>query len=418
MSDRLPNKEEQDIQFEEWKSSQAFEEVDTEEVKESLISELEFLSKMSVEEYTLWRKWREIQEKYPVKKITVNPFFVDDKEVIYHPYLLTLKDNIWIPESPEDYKKLQPTLILANGDKRLTSIWQTLRIFIHTQHNNRNIGRNLLFVSVDKITGKYLGIIACSSDFMDLTPRDKYIGWTREQRTDDRMINHTTIGSTIVPTQPLGYNFLGGKLLALLIISNVVEDVWNSRYSDKLVGITTTSLYGSFSQYQRLRYWTKRGHSAGSIRFEPSSEKVNLAKKWLKYYHPQRYWEWYKATSKDDRMPLKRDYKQRSLAFIYRQLDIDKSLIETNHQRGIYFCPLFKNTNEFLRQEINEDKLERKFDNNIESLVDIWKENYAKKRINQLIKDGRYNTEVLFYHGIIGKSWEETREKYLREVGR
>ena len=41
-----------------------------------------------------------------------------------------------------------------------------------------------------------------SSDFLDLTPRDNYIGWERVAKTQ-RMINHTCIGSTIVPIQPL-----------------------------------------------------------------------------------------------------------------------------------------------------------------------------------------------------------------------
>ena len=39
------------------------------------------------------------------------------------------------------------------------------------------------------------------------------------------MINHTCIGSTIV-LQPLGYNLVGGKLLALLCLSDTVEKTW------------------------------------------------------------------------------------------------------------------------------------------------------------------------------------------------
>ena len=49
---------------------------------------------------------------------------------------------------------------------------------------------------------KYLGVTCMSSDFLDLTPRDEYIGWDRVAKTQ-KMINHTCIGSTIVPIQPL-----------------------------------------------------------------------------------------------------------------------------------------------------------------------------------------------------------------------
>ena len=95
-----------------------------------------------------------------------------------------------------------------------------------------------------------------------------------------------------------------------------------------------------------------------------------------------------------------------------------KEYIETNHQRGIYFCTLFKNTNEFLRDEISSDKLVKRFDNSVEALTDIWKEKYAKKRVNKLISENRLKNDILFYDGMIGETWEESRELYLKEVGR
>ena len=49
--------------------------------------------------------------------------------------------------------------------------------------NNSNIGRQLFFIVKDNITGKYLGVICISGDFMDLGPRDKAIGWERNAKT-------------------------------------------------------------------------------------------------------------------------------------------------------------------------------------------------------------------------------------------
>lgn len=405
-----------DKQYEEWLSHQRLESPSTEEVREILTSELSMLSKMSVEEYTLYRKWKEIQERYPSEDNRVNTFFDIDEKTKYEE-LEKVKSNIWIPESPEDYKKLDPTLIWTDKDKNLMSIWNILRTFTSTMLNNPNIGRSLFFISVDEVTGKYLGVICCSSDFMDLTPRDKYIGWSRDIKTTKKMINHTTIGSTIVPVQPLGFSFVGGKLLALQTISDITEDAWNKRYGDKLVGYTTTSLYGSFSQYQNLKYWTKRGHTSGSIKFEPSKETVKIIRKWLKFNYPRRYWEWYHA-KKEHGLPLKRDHKQRSLSFAYKCLNIPKELTESHHQRGIYFCPLFTNTNEYLRMEIDESGLIRRFDNNCRLLSNLWKEKYASKRIKTLLKDDRYSTETLFYDDLIYSSWADTKEKYLKHVGR
>jgi len=405
-------KGELNIQYKEWHNKQEPKSIDKQELKELLTDELTFLSKMSAEEYTLYRKWQEIQRKYPV--IKKNPFF-DDISSSYSD-VTKVKEWMWIPESPEDYLKLEP-VVLWTMKHDVAKTWTILRTFTSTMLNNPNIGRNLRFVVMDNVTGKYLGVICLSSDFMDLTPRDKYIGWSREIKTTKKMINHTSIGSTIVPTQPLGFSYVGGKLLALLTISSVCEDAWNERYNDKLIALTTTSLYGSFSQYQNLRYWNKRGHSAGSIKFEPSKDTVMCVREWLKSNHPRKYWEWYEAKNPQG-LPLKRDHKQRSLSFAYKELKIPKELFQTDHKRGIYSCMLFKNSCEFLRMEIEEKDLVRRFDNSVGSLVDIWKERYAKKRLVNLMKDGRYNTNVLFYDDMIGSSWIDTKNKYLKEVGR
>jgi len=252
--------------YDAWYKQQTFKDIPDDEVKDRLVTDLSFVSKLTVEEYTLYRKWLEIQEKYPNKAANtgINSFFdsINDEPTSY-PEVQCIKDNIWIPKEQDDYLKLTPCITYCKGDDVKT--WNVLRTFLSTMLNNSNIGRNLRFIVSDEVTGKYLGVICLSSDFLDLTPRDKYIGWSREIKTQGRMINHTAIGSTIVPTQPLGFNYVGGKLLALLTVSDVLEQTWNERYKDVLAGITTTSLYGSFSQYQNLSYWNKRGHSAGSI---------------------------------------------------------------------------------------------------------------------------------------------------------
>jgi hypothetical protein len=260
-----------------------------------------------------------------------------------------------------------------------------------------------------------------SSDFLDLTPRDNYIGWQREPKTQ-RMINHTCIGSTIVPIQPLGYNLVGGKLLALLCLSDTVEKTWEHQYKDKLVGVTTTSLYGKtkeipLSQYDRLKYWKKMGWTAGSVSYEPTLNTRKMIQAWLMKNHTYKYFEWYVA-KKDTGQPHKRDHRNRSHTFTYNQLGIDKKLIKSEHARGIYFGELFNNTNEFLREEISVDKLERRFDNSVEALTDIWKNKYAKKRLASLKKQNRVSKETHFYDDIIYMSWQETKDKYLPQVGR
>jgi len=422
-------------QWKEWQDSNPLDKIpniDTDKLRDVVIKDLSFVSVMNVKEYTLYQKWCEVHQKYPT--IETNSFF-DDRPALADPeqgaIIQEVKNNFWNPEDPMEYLNLEPELIYTDIEnegkvdsvtgKKLPAIWNTLRTFLSTMKNNSNIGRNLYFLIRDKKTKKYLGVTCMSSDFLDLTPRDKYIGWEREAKTQ-RMINHTCIGSTIVPIQPLGYNLVGGKLLALLCLSNTVEKEWERQYKDKLVGITTTSLYGKtktipLSQYDRLDHWKKMGWTAGSVSFETERSTRKLIQQWLMKNHTRKYFEWYIA-KKPSGQPHKRDHRNRSHTFTYSQLGIDKKLIKSEHARGIYFSELFKNTKEYLREEIKEDKLVKAFDNSTEALTHIWKTKYAKKRIESLITQGRVSKESHFYDDIIYLNWEETKKKYLFQVGR
>ena len=332
-----------------------------------------------------------------------------------------IKENIWIPQDAQDYINLKPVLIYTPQFK-LQETWNTVRNFTSTMKNNSNIGRNLSYLVQDDVSGKYLGVICISSDFLDLTPRDKVIGWDRDVKTNQGMINHTAIGSTIVPLQPLGFNYVGGKLLALMCLTDKVQQDWKKQYGDTLVGVTTTSLYGQnkaggLSQYDNLKHWKKMGYTSGSVSYETRKPTVKLMLDWLKKNHTRKYFEWY-AAKKESGQPYKRDHKNRSYTFTYSKLNVPKELIRSEHQRGIYFSPLYNNTPEFLRGEITEDKLVKSFDTSYEYLVDLWKNKYAANRIKNLIATDRVSTETLFYDDLIFMSWEETKTKYLPQVGR
>ena len=418
----IPSVDEQWDQWQLLNDPTRFEHIDTEKLKQSLTEELTYASQMDVREYTLYQKWCEVHEKYPtVVRTTI--FGDEENQLIDHSQLEiieTVKKNFWMPKNPDDFENLKPKLVLANENK--TDIWNTIRTFSSTMKNNSNIGRNLYYTVVDEVTGNYLGVICISSDFLDLTPRDNAIGWSRDVKTQQSMINHTAIGSTIVPLQPLGFNYMGGKLLALLCLSDTVQKDWKKKYGDVLVGVTTTSLYGNtksngLSQYDGLEHWNKMGFSSGSVAFEPTRKTMNRVFDWIKENYPRKYFEWWEAKNPQG-LPLKRDHKNRSLNFAYPKLEIPKNLIRTEHQRGIYFSPLYNNTNEFLRKEIGEEQLVKSFDTSEETLTNIWKTKYAKGRISMLKKKNNVSYETLFYDDLIFLSWEQTKDKYLPQVGR
>ena len=417
-----------DDQWDVWQKQnpiKSFEHIDTEKLVKILTSDLTYASSMDVKEYTLYQKWCEIKERYPTepKSIIENDMSKISNVLIdveQERLINKLKNKFWMPQEPDDYAKLQPVMKLHNGD--LAEKWNAIRTFSSTMKNNSNIGRNLFYTIEDEVTQRYLGVICISSDFLDLTPRDNAIGWSRDVKTSQGMINHTAIGSTIVPLQPLGYNYMGGKLLALLCLADTVQKDWKERYGDVLVGVTTTSLYGNtksngLSQYDGLEHWNKMGFSSGSVAFEPSRATKKMIFDWLKENHTKKYFEWWEAKNKQG-LPLKRDHKNRSLHFAYPKLGIPKELTRTEHQRGIYFSPLYDNTSEYLRKEIGDDKLVKSFDTSLEALTNIWKTKYAKGRISMLKKKNTVSYEALFYDDLIKMSWEETKAKYLTQVGR
>ena len=413
--------EEQWKKWSEANPSNKFEHIDEANMKEILIKDLTYASQMDVREYTLYQKWCEVKERYPVQEVSTlygqETQMVDPEQ---RKLVDKVKSNFWMPQGPDDYEKLKPVMVLSNGPD--AERWNAIRTFSSTMKNNSNIGRNLFYVLTDEVTNKYLGVICISSDFLDLTPRDKAIGWSRDVKTQQHMINHTAIGSTIVPLQPLGFNYMGGKLLALMCLSDTVQTDWKRQYGDVLVGVTTTSLYGNtksggLSQYDGLEHWNKMGFSSGSVAFEPSRATKKLVFDWIKENDTRKYFEWWEAKNQQG-LPLKRDHKNRSLNFAYSKLGIPKQLIRTEHQRGIYFSPLYNNTNEYLRKEITDEALVKSFDTSEEALSIIWKAKYAKGRIRQLQKKNNVSYETLFYDDLIELSWEDTKAKYLPQVGR
>ena len=400
------------------------------ELRDLIIKDLSYVSKMGVEEYTLYQKWLEIQMKYPTQEVST--LFGVEQQLTNpdHDKLITeSKNNIWFPEDPMDFEKLEPELVYTDNIKSTQSAgtliekWNCVRTMTSTMKNSSNIGRNLHYLVRDRVTGKYLGVICITGDFIDLTPRDEHIGWEREFKTNSGKLNNSAIGSTIVPLQPLGFNYTGGKLLALLCLSDDIQRQWKENYGDVLVSVTTTSLYGKaktggLSQYDRLKHWKKCGYSKGSLSYELTKETEKEMLKYAEKHYNDRYFLLYVA-KRENGQTLKRDHRNRMRQFIYSKLDIPKDIIKSDHQRGIYWASLYDNSREFLRGEIDESKLVKSIDTSTEALSELWKERYARKRITNLVNNDRTNlNETLFYDELCYLTWDECKEKYLSEVGR
>ncbi len=388
---------------------------DTEKAK--LIENMDYLMTMSVQEQTLYKKWVELQE----------PSMIQAKAQIASYY-----DSQWKPTdinnkelTIKEIESLDPYVEIVEDPKESTK-WAAVRRMIHTMDFTANPGRNVKINVKDRVSGKLLGQISLASDVTAMGVRDNFIGWTKDNKFVDGKLNNTTIASTIVCTQPLGYNFLGGKLIAMMTTVPEVRNYWKEKYKNVLIAVGTTSLYGIHSQYNGIPLFKTLGESAGKISLKPDDKFYDPWHQWIKENHA----DWYAENITEERarnganMGYDRNgpvsgIKQKILGKIFKECGIKATEYHHGFKRGVYFAMMYENGNEFLRNEITEDKLiiKDKFKQGTEYINKWWKK-HAISRYTKLHDEGRIKPEHLFYIDAIGISWEEMKAKYLSEVGR
>ena len=385
--------------------------------KAKLKENMDYLMTMSVQEQTLYKKWVELQE----------PNMIQAKSQIASYY-----DTQWKPTdinnkelTIKEIELLDPYVEIVDDPKESTK-WAAVRRMIHTMDFTANPGRNVKINVKDRVSGKLLGQISLASDVTAMGVRDNFIGWTKDNKFVDGKLNNTTIASTIVCTQPLGYNFLGGKLIAMMTTTPEVRAYWKSKYDNVLIAVGTTSLYGIHSQYNGIPLFKTLGESAGKISLKPDDKFYDPWHQWIKENRAQ----WYKDNISDERArnganmgyeangPVS-GIKQKILSAIFKECGIKATEYHHGFKRGVYMAMMYENGCEYLRNEITEDKLilKDKFKQGTEYINKWWKK-HAISRYTKLHDEGRIKPEHLFYIDAIGISWEEMKAKYLSEVGR
>ena len=136
--------------------------------------------------------------------------------------------------------------------------WETLMSITSSHINISPVGRNVKLAVKERNTGKYLGFIRIGSPVINCRPRNAMLGQVFTQKPEwGKAFNNTTMmGFVIVPAQPFGFNYLGGKLLAAICCSHTVREIINKKYNMNLCLFETTSLYGSTkssSQYDGMK---------------------------------------------------------------------------------------------------------------------------------------------------------------------
>jgi len=382
-------------------------EVSIDDAKQRFIDNMDMLKAMPVQTQTLYKKWKEVRGHYANK--------VDASRVV--------KAKIWTPtdimnkeQTVREIEALQPRIRYVPAKTQDEVDWLMLRIFSHTMEFDQNPGRFVKFLVYDEVSGKYLGAVSLGSDVIAITCRDEWIGWDKDTKLKGKL-NNSAIGTCIMATQPFGYNFLGGKLVASLLTTSVVADAWEKLYNNKLAGLTTTSLYGGHSMYQRIPFWKEMGLSKGAISIKPDDDVYDVWHQYVKEHMKDEYDR--KIRSKDTTSGPVTGIKQQILSIIYRAVGVSASKYKHGFERGVYYAPLYENTREFLQGKITEEQLIplKKLEKDVDAVLDWWKPKAIQRYLN-LYEQGRIKPEILYYNNLIDMTWEEAKETYLGDVGR
>ncbi|MCY4623566.1 MAG: DUF4338 domain-containing protein [Chloroflexi bacterium] len=177
-------------------------------------------------------------------------------------------------------ERIHPTLVEVKPGSRDELLFRYVTLHWSIPVSS-GYGRRLRFLVVDDFNGKLIGALGLGDPVFDLRYRDRWIGWTREDRRE-RL--HQIMDAFVLGAVPPYSYILCGKLVAMLVGSNQVREAFHEKYSGRtsrirkrplasqLVAITTTSALGRSSIYNRLRFRGRNvfqsvGYTQGSGEF-------------------------------------------------------------------------------------------------------------------------------------------------------
>ena len=268
-------------------------------------------------------------------------------------------------------------------------------------------GKAVKWVIYEKNTNKIAGFIRLGSPTINCRPRNEFLGKplnTLNEKVMKRFNNSCIMGFTIVPSQPFGFNYLGGKLMAAICCSHLTTDILNRKYGGPFCMFETTSLYGSTksaSQYDGMKPFLRyKGNTESDFAPLINDDNFHRLKDWFE-----------KRNGKPLIDPLASSRKLKTqtkmIGIIKASLkDIDQDAYNKfcqtfidakglTEKKRVYISDFgFDNVKEYINLETNELKKKENYDRySFEGVCDWWR-NKASKRYDTLKSDGRLRTEI------------------------
>lgn len=269
-------------------------------------------------------------------------------------------------------------------------------------------GKMVLWLVKEKNTGLIVGMIRFGSPTINSRPRNEWLGRPLDSSSPEimkRFNNSAVMGFNIVPTQPFGFNYLGGKLLAGICCSHYTRQEINKKYDTNICMFETTSLYGSStsaSQYDGMRPLL-RFNGLTDSNFAPLINDSNYRRlnEWFKDRNGGEYLVPVEACSRK----LKTQTKMVSIiksslkqydedAYAKFCLTFSNALGLTEKKRSFVSTYGYENVPQYLNLETDTLIKKENFDRfELDNIVDWWR-NKASKRYDSVKRENRLRTKL------------------------
>jgi len=266
----------------------------------------------------------------------------------------------------------------------------------------------------EKNTGKICGFIKLASPLINAKPRNDWLGrpLNGQDKAEMSKFNDSTImGFVIVPAQPFGFNYLGGKLMAAICCSHEIRRRMNKKYGGPFCLFETTSLYGNIkgmSMYDGMRPFLKyRGDTLSKLFLNLDDDVYFEIRDWFyeknggKPLIPMTTEAGTPITGHKLRTQSKiisiitNSLKHHNQEAYQKFMEFKKSAGEITTQKRFYNSTYgFSNSREFLLGEtetlIKSDTYDKY---ELDNIVKWWKKK-ASKRYDSIKEDGRLRREI------------------------
>jgi len=268
-------------------------------------------------------------------------------------------------------------------------------------------GKNSKLCVQEKNSGKIVGFIKLASPLINAKPRNEWLGrpLQTENLEEMRHFNKGTImGFVIVPAQPFGFNYLGGKLMAAICTSHDVRRFLNKKYGGPFCMFETTSLYGNIkggSMYDGMRPFLRyKGDTESKFFLTFADDMYHEMRKWFEglndgpLVHKGASSRKLKTQTKMIQI-ITNSLKQHNTAAHEKFVHFRKNTENVTTQKRFYMSTFgYENSREYILRETDELKKSQVWDRHeLENVISWWK-NKATKRYESLKADGRLRTEL------------------------